>query len=207
LQGIIGGVAVSLYKHPNGRKGERCEICAGGTRGPATLVRLAYGVVVSLCGEHASPAFQTKRHGRDFVLTLQRVWSAGGLLTRRRRRALDAHLAAVAGANVPPRRRRPGSYCWPELRDEAELRCARGEEAETIVRDLRRRRAPGICMAPSVRTIRRWLSERRWIFRAPDRPPRRAPIWPAMDSTVRPPADAPLPDLPDDDGRAPPAAR
>jgi hypothetical protein len=205
---MIVAVAISLYKHPNARKGQYCVICVDRTRGPATRVRLAYGVIVHLCAEHASPAFQTKRLGRDFVLTLQRVWGAGGCLNERRHRALDAHLAAVAAANAAPSRRpRPGSYCWPELRHEAEARCARGEPAETIVRDLRRRRAPGICVAPSVRTIRRWLTERRWTFRRPKPPPTPPPAWPAGGAASPPRPSAPGVDraTPIDHGRSPPA--
>jgi len=207
---MIAAMAISLYKHRNARKGHYCVICVDRTRGPATLVRLGYGVVVHLCAEHASPAFQTQRLGRDFVLTLQRVWGAGGCLTQRRSRALDAHLAAVAGAGAASRRRRPGSYAWPELRSEAERRSAHGEPPEVIVADLRTRRAPGICVAPSVRTIRRWISQRRWVFRRPDRPPVRSaidrPAWPhGGTSRTDLPADGTDPGTPAHRGRPPPA--
>jgi hypothetical protein len=156
-------VPISLYKHRNARKGQYCVICLDRTRGPARRVHLAFGVDVHLCAEHASPAFQTMRMGRDFVLTLQRVWSAGDALTKRRSRALDAHLAAVRGPQPPPSRPRPGSYAWPMLRDEAERRQAAGEAIPGIVAALRTRSAPGISRAPSVRTIRRWLGEQRWL--------------------------------------------
>ena len=49
-----------------------CAICAERTRGKTTLVELGYGVSVHLCQAHASPEFQTRRSGRDLVLTLQR---------------------------------------------------------------------------------------------------------------------------------------
>ena len=62
---MLMGVAISLYKHPNARKGRYCAICLDRTRGATQLVRLPYGVEVHLCGEHASLRFQTMRMGRD----------------------------------------------------------------------------------------------------------------------------------------------
>jgi hypothetical protein len=167
-------VAISLYKHPNTRKGRYCAICLDRTQGAAQLVRLPYGVEVHLCAAHASQDFQTMRMGRDFTLTLHRAWSAAGCMTRRRSRALDAHSAALRGRPAEGRRR-PGSYAWPSLRLEAEQRAAAGEAVATIIRDLRRRHAHDVARAPSARTIHRWIHERRWVRRKPPRPVQRAP--------------------------------
>ena len=100
-----------------------CAICAERTRGRTRLVELGYGVTVHLCQGHASHEFQTQRNGRDFVLTLQRLWHAHGCLTAARSNALRRHLAACSGAEARPR---PGSYSWPELRQTAEAAFAAG---------------------------------------------------------------------------------
>src|SRR5690242_20171502 len=100
-----------------------CAICLDRTRGRTQLVGMTHGVSVWLCAVHASVEFRSRRGGRDFVVTLQRVWHASGCLTVARRRALEAHLGALRGA---PRRRRPGSYAWPGVRGELERRFAAG---------------------------------------------------------------------------------
>jgi hypothetical protein len=141
-----------------------CAICAERTRGRTELVELGYGVSVHLCQGHASREFQTQRSGRDFVLTLQRLWQAHGCLTVARHNALRRHLAACSGEAARPR---PGSYAWPALRRDAERAFARGERADQVIAGLRRLHAAGPAVPPSIRTMRRWRSERRWLARAP----------------------------------------
>jgi hypothetical protein len=141
-----------------------CAICADRTRGKTRLVELGYGVSVHLCHGHASPEFQTQRNGRDFVLTLQRLWHAHGCLTVARSNALRRHLAACSGAEARPR---PGSYAWPELRHLAETAFAQGTPADTVITALRRLHQHGPAHPPSPRTMRRWHTERRWLARAP----------------------------------------
>jgi hypothetical protein len=77
---------------------------------------------------------------------------------------LRAHLAALEG---PSARARPGSYAWPTLRDEAERRFAAGAAAQAVIATLRARHAADTARAPSVRTMRRWCAERRWLARPP----------------------------------------
>src|SRR6476661_2003561 len=141
-----------------------CAICVERTRGRTTELRLGYGVSVWLCEGHASQAFQTQRGGRDLVLTLERLWRAHGCLTAARHKARRAHLAACAGAAARPR---PGSYSWPELRAEAEERFAAGGPPDGVIRHLRTLYAGGPARPPSVRTMRRWCAERRWLSRPP----------------------------------------
>ena len=141
-----------------------CAICVERTRGRTQEVNLGYGVTVWLCAGHASPRFQAQRGGRDLVLTLQRLWRAHGCLTAARHKALQAHLAALAGPNARPR---PGSYAWPTLRDEAERHFAAGAAAQSVIAGLRARHAADTARAPSVRTMRRWCAERRWLARPP----------------------------------------
>jgi hypothetical protein len=137
-----------------------CAICADRTRGLTVSVRLTRGVTVWLCEQHASPEFQTRRSGRDFVLTLQRLWGAHGCLTAARSRALSTHLAEMTERPRPPK---PGSYSWPELRRLAEDEFAEGgPPLPTIIR-LRGLYSGGAAAPPSVRTMRRWHRERRWL--------------------------------------------
>ena len=138
-----------------------CAICAERTRGKTELVRLGYGVSVWLCTGHASVAFQTERSGRDFVLTLQRLWHAHGCLTSNRSRALDAHLERLRG---PTPRNRPGSYAWPDIRRACEHAFAQGAPPSSVAP---RARAHCHCCTtrpPSLRTIQRWHAQARWLL-------------------------------------------
>ena len=146
-----------------------CAICVERTRGKTRLVELGYGVSVHLFTEHASHEFQTQRGGRDFVLTLQRLWHAHGCLTVARSNALRRHLAACSGAEARPR---PGSYSWPALRVEAEAAFAAGRPARAVIATLRTLHAGGPANPPSLRTMRRWCTERRWLARAAGPAPR-----------------------------------
>jgi hypothetical protein len=141
-----------------------CAICAERTRGKTRPVELGYGVAVHLCEGHASHEFQTQRNGRDFVLTLQRLWQAHGCLTTARSSALRRHLAACSGAAARPG---PGSYSRPALRHEAEAAFAAGRSTHTVITALRRLHANGAATPPSIRTMRRWHAEHRWLARAP----------------------------------------
>jgi hypothetical protein len=148
-----------------------CAICADRTRGRTELVRLTHGVTVWLCAAHASPEFQRQRGGRDFVLTLQRLWQAHGCLTANRSKALTAHLNALTG---PAPRPRPGSYAWPALRATVEQRFAAGAVPGQVTVALhaafeRRTGVAVLVRPPSPRTIHRWHAERRWLTSS--RPP------------------------------------
>ena len=147
-----------------------CAICLDRTRGVTRLRELTHGVRVSLCEGHNSIEFMRSNGGRDFVVTLLRTWGAQGCLTRSRSRALELHLGAVRAAATRLSRARPGSYAWPRLRREAEDHFARGDGVSR----------PSIACAsasrdhakvPSVRTMRRWFSQGRWL-----RPPPRHPV-------------------------------
>ena len=141
-----------------------CAICVERTRGATRRVELGYGVVVWLCEGHADDAFMRQRGGRDFVLTLQRLWQAHGCLTLPRSRALDAHLDALRPSRRrPAARARPGSYAWPALRREAEARFAAGSSWAVTTALVRGSCAGGPARPPSVRTLRRWWQERRWL--------------------------------------------
>jgi hypothetical protein len=155
----------SLYKCRNVPvKSPICAICLDRTRGVTQTRELTHGVRISLCDGHNSPAFLRRNAGRDFTVTLLRSWRANGCLTRARSRALDAHLKAVRALARSLERPYPGSYAWPKLRHEAEQRFARGESVLNTIRQLRARHARDHATVPSIRTMRRWFSQGRWLL-------------------------------------------
>lgn len=161
-------MASSYYKnHAAPRR--PCLICGIRTRGNTRQVHLGQGVFVRLCDEHADPAFARSRSGRDCSLSLHHALQAAGKLTRRAERAIDAYVARhQQPARRPTGRARPGSYAWPEIRARLEAVLARGAlttaRMAEIVRgwlgvELRR----GLVRMPSLRTLRRWRHEQRWL--------------------------------------------
>jgi hypothetical protein len=145
-----------------------CAICLDRTRGRTQLRELTHGVRLSLCEGHNSIEFLRSNGGRDFVVTLSRTWGAQGCLTRARSHALAAHLAALRALGTGNTRARPGSYAWPRLRREAERHFARGDSVIATIDRLRRRHALDHAKVPSIRTMRRWFSQGRWL-RSPGR--------------------------------------
>ena len=164
-----------------------CAICAGPGEGGRERWQLTHGVSVWLCAMHRSSAFLTRRAGRDFAGSLGAVWSAAGCLTGRRSRALGAHLERVRGARP---RERPGSYAWPALRREAEARFARGEAPRAVMADLGGRDLGAWAAGPSLRTLRRWHQEGRWL--RPPQPGGGAPAGPGPEGPLRPGEDREL---------------
>jgi uncharacterized protein (DUF58 family) len=147
-----------------------CAICADRTGGRTELVRMTHGVAVWLCAARASVDFQRQRGGRDFVLTLQRLWQAHGCLTANRGKALTAHLT---GLRDRPARPRPGSYAWPALRARAEARFAGGAPPAQVARAIETAFTPAthpLARPPSARTVHRWHAQRRWLT-SPRPPP------------------------------------
>jgi hypothetical protein len=153
----------SLYKARGLSKYPVCAICVERTRGRTHHVELGYGVSVWLCERHASTEFLTRRAGRDLVATLQQLWRAHGCLTAARSKALQAHLAALHGR---PARPLPGSYAWPAVRIRAEHAFAGGQPTQAVITHILAA-AYGDAAAPSLRTIRRWRSQRRWLSLPP----------------------------------------
>ena len=84
-------------------------------------------------------------------------------MTRARSRALSAHLAAVRATGARATRARPGSYSWPRLRREAEQCFARGDGIVATIARLREQHARDHATVPSVRTMRRWFAQCRWL--------------------------------------------
>jgi hypothetical protein len=140
-----------------------CAICLDRTRGRARERQLTYGVKIWLCEVHHSVEFMRSNAGRDFVVTMMRIWGAQGCLTRSRSKALDSHLGAVRATGRQIARRLPGSYAWPRLRAEAERAFARGDGVLMTIFALRERHAADHATVPSVRTMRRWFSQGRWL--------------------------------------------
>ena len=129
--------------------------------GPRARLHLPFGLSVWLCAEHRSHEFLTRRAGRDLVVSLSGVWDAAGCMSASRQRAMIGHLARVNAA--PAASPRPGSYSWPDLRQEAERRFARGERPSVVIRELRERHSGDPATVPSVRTMQRWFTDARWL--------------------------------------------
>jgi hypothetical protein len=142
-----------------------CAICVDRTRGETLERQLTHGVRVWLCEGHHSVAFMRSNAGRDFVVSLMRIWRSQGCMTRARARALDAHLNAIRALGSRTSRARPGSYAWPRLRREAEDDFARGHDVLATIERLRRQHLRDHATVPSIRTMRRWFSQCRWLRR------------------------------------------
>ena len=115
--------------------------------------------------------------GLAFVDRVAAAWAASDALTMRRRAALNAYLRRLRDAATP--RELPGSYSWPALRREAERRFAAGEPPSKVIEDLRRTYADAPAVVPSLRTMRRWFTQARWLV--PD----------LLDALSAPPSTAP----------------
>ena len=137
-----------------------CAICLDRTRGVCRRIDLTHGVSVWLCAGHASPDYQRRHGGRDFAITLERVWQANGCLTASRRRALASHLRLLT--HRPPRPK-PGSHSWPELRRVVEGWFADGARLDEVNRRVAHRFRGAQARPPSIRTLARWRAERRWL--------------------------------------------
>jgi hypothetical protein len=140
-----------------------CAICLDRTRGKTLERELGYGVRIWLCEIHHSVEFMRSNAGRDFGVTLLRMWRSQGCLTRARSRALAAHADAVRTLSRPVRRPQPGSYARPRLRREAEDCFARGDRVLATITRLRSRHALDSATVPSVCTMQRWFSQGRWL--------------------------------------------
>ena len=151
-----------------------CAICARTGVETRRLVHLTHGVSVWLCQKHAGDGFLRGDDGTVFAERLAAMWLATGTLTARRTAALRAHIRQIQFAGAA--RDQPGSYSWPVLRREAEQRFAAGHDPQRVIQELRDRHADCPAMAPSVRTMRRWYTQARWIAPLASSPgnPRRA---------------------------------
>jgi hypothetical protein len=155
---------LSLYKARGlPVKSPLCAICLDRTRGKTLERQLTHGVKIWLCEGHHSVEFMRSNAGRDLAVTLLRIWRSHGCLTRSRSKALDAHLNAVRALAHPTPRRLAGSYAWPKLRLEAEQAFARGERVLAAIQRLREQHAHDHATAPSIRTMRRWFAQGRWM--------------------------------------------
>jgi hypothetical protein len=122
---------------------------------------MTHAVVIWLCGTHRQQDYLQEDGGRTFTQRLAATWASNGMATRNRALALRAHHRRITG--LPCVRPRPGSYSWPRLRIDAEARFARGENVRSVIAALRDRHRDDYATIPSVRTMRRWFAEGRWL--------------------------------------------
>lgn len=161
-----------------------CAICGRWREGRRALHHLTHGVSLWLCDPHRSESYLHRDGGYDFVARATTVWAAAGALTKRRQAALRTHLRRLDQARTE--RELPGSYSWPALRREAERRFATGEPPKDVIADLRCKYADAPSVVPSVRTMRRWFTQARWLTtpiagkrrRKHPRPQRYGPLTP-----------------------------
>lgn len=132
---------------------------------------LTHGVGVWLCTAHDSVEFMRREGGGEFVRRLSRAWSASDALGFRRRAALATHIHRLRGATED--RDKPGSHTWPRLRREAERRFAAGETPALVIDELRRSHDDGPAIVPSIRSMRRWFAQGRWLVPSLNVEPRR----------------------------------
>lgn len=159
----------SAYKN-RGASRRPCLVCQLRTRGLALDVYLGEGVTISLCEEHASDAFVLADNGRHFLLTVSQALRAAGRLTRRHSKAVDGYVARAKQRRQRREtgRKRPGSYAWASIRQRLEARLAAGAlstaQMASLVEDwLRVEVRRGHVKLPSLRTLRRWRLEGRWL--------------------------------------------
>jgi hypothetical protein len=133
---------------------------------------LTHGIHVWLCGIHRTDTYLRRQGGATFTRRLRAAWNAAGVGGARREAALRAHRRRV---HAPGAESLPGSYAWPHLRREAERRFAAGEAPDAVITDLRRRHRDDHATAPSIRSMRRWFAQGRWLTPATTNPPLRFP--------------------------------
>jgi hypothetical protein len=127
---------------------------------------MTHGITIWLCDHHRSDTYMQRRSGGEFVERLAAAWAAAGMLTIRRRDALSAHCQRIEAGDT--KREQPGSYSWPQLRREAERRYAAGEAPAKVIHELRQNYRDGPAMVPSIRTMRRWFTQARWLTTQPN---------------------------------------
>ena len=160
--------------------GPPCAICRHRGRGPSGLRFLTHGVHLWLCASHGSAAFMLRDGGGEFVQRLVGIWTSEGALGHRRRAALTAHIERLRLASDG--RDKPGSHTWPKLRREAEQRFAAGEPPAIVIDELRGSYRDAAAIIPSVRTMRRWFAQGRWLiplWLTPQSRPQRLPPHPS----------------------------
>ncbi len=150
-----------------------CAICGHAGKRTRSVRFLTRGVSVWLCGLHSNDEFLHRHDGTAFTQRLGAMWLASGSLTSLRVTALRAHVRQVQTAGGTDGR--PGSYSWPMLRREAEERFAAGHDPRKIIQELRARHRDCPALAPSIRTMRRWYTQARWLASPPSSPDTRDP--------------------------------
>ncbi len=137
----------------------RCAVCMSPHGvGP---VHLSHGVIVQLCEQHDDHHYLSADGGRRFVRRLTEQWQAHGILNASRIKCLAAHLRRVRDSMKA--HELPGSHAWAPERRECERRFAAGEPIAAVIDDIRRAERWHGRKPPSIRTIRRWYADGRWL--------------------------------------------
>ena len=155
-----------IYKNrPQGAtKGHRSCLACFPANEVGQKVPLTLGCSLVLCARHRDPAFIASDSGRRFLSAIGSLYESLGLSSGRFGAALRTFVDRCANPHRHRgQRRRPGSYAWPERRQDAERVWSAGGSFEQGLAaalaappDLRVR-------TPSTRTVRRWWHDRRWL--------------------------------------------
>lgn len=137
----------------------RCAVCESGV-GVRTFF-LTHGVRVELCRPHRDGGFLRRRGGQVFTRKLEGFWrQRHGTVSARQSMAVRTHRLRVRGKLASDG---PGSYSWSRTRYQAEARFAAGEDPTDVIAQLRAEHIGGMADVPSLRTMRRWFFEGRWL--------------------------------------------
>ena len=125
---------------------------------------LTLGCSLVLCARHRDPSFIAGDSGRRFLSAVSSLYASLGLSSGRFGAALRAFVDRCANSHrYRPLRRRPGSYAWPERRQDAEAVWSRGGTFEQGLAAALARPPDLRVRTPSTRTVRRWWHDRRWL--------------------------------------------
>jgi len=135
------------------------------------MLPLTLGCSLVLCAEHRQPAFIASDSGRRFLSAVSALSASLGLSSARFGAALRAFVERCANSHRHAgRRHRPGSYAWPERRQDAERVWSGGGSSQQGLAAALARPPDRRGRMPTQRSVRRWWQDRRWLG-PPPRPP------------------------------------
>ena len=121
-------------------------------RGSARAGPLTSGVKRLALRGHHSVAFLHHNAGRDFVVTMERIWRSQGCLDARSFEGADGRPQLIHAAfGTPVKRARPGSYAWPRLGARPRRHSRWASACSRWSRDCGSRHAGGDATPPSIR--------------------------------------------------------
>jgi hypothetical protein len=170
--GPCGPARIYKYRPRGAGKGHQLSCLACFPRNcVGQKVPLTLGCSLVLCAEHRDPAFIASDSGRRFLSAVSVLYASLGLTSARFGAALRAFVERCANPRRhAARRHRPGSYAWPERRQDAERVWSRGGSYQQGLAAALARPPDGRGRMPTQRSVRRWWQDRRWLGPPPPAP-------------------------------------